>query len=118
MKRPEREHGSPNARDKTEPPGRPLLPFLPYSPVVYHAGDREYGFGHANHSRNRTNQGEDGMRVDLPPHPPTDLMHKGKLDGFCLVSSDSDVTRLAQRLREDGLVVYGFGERKTPEAVP
>ena len=45
-----------------------------------------------------------------------DLMHKGKLDGVCLVSSDSDFTRLAQRLREDGLVVYGFGERKTPEA--
>jgi uncharacterized LabA/DUF88 family protein len=45
-----------------------------------------------------------------------DLMHKGKLDGFCLISSDSDFTRLAQRLREDGLKVYGFGERKTPEA--
>ena len=45
-----------------------------------------------------------------------DLMHKGTLDGFCLISSDSDFTRLAQRLREDGLVVYGFGERKTPEA--
>ena len=45
-----------------------------------------------------------------------DLMHKGKLDGFCLISSDSDFTRLAQRLREDSLVVYGFGERKTPEA--
>ena len=45
-----------------------------------------------------------------------DLMHKGKLDGYCLVSSDSDFTRLAQRLREDGLLVYGFGERKTPEA--
>ena len=45
-----------------------------------------------------------------------DMMHKGRLDGFCLVSSDSDFTRLAQRLREDGLVVYGFGERKTPEA--
>ncbi len=45
-----------------------------------------------------------------------DLMHKGMLDGVCLVSSDSDFTRLAQRLREDGLRVYGFGERKTPEA--
>ena len=45
-----------------------------------------------------------------------DLLHKGRLDGVCLVSSDSDFTRLAQRLREDGLVVYGFGERKTPEA--
>ena len=45
-----------------------------------------------------------------------DLLHKGRLDGVCLVSSDSDFTRLAQRLREDGLAVYGFGERKTPEA--
>ena len=45
-----------------------------------------------------------------------DLMHRGGLDGFCLVSSDSDFTRLAQRLREDGAVVYGFGAKKTPEA--
>lgn len=44
-----------------------------------------------------------------------DLMHNGNMDGFCLVSSDSDFTRLAQRLREDGQLVYGFGERKTPE---
>ena len=45
-----------------------------------------------------------------------DLMHKGNLDGFCLVSSDSDFTRLAQRLREEGMVVYGFGEHKAVEA--
>jgi hypothetical protein len=45
-----------------------------------------------------------------------DLLHGGKLDGFCLVSSDSDFTRLATRIREAGLVVYGFGEKKTPEA--
>lgn len=45
-----------------------------------------------------------------------DLLHNDRLDGFCLVSSDSDFTRLAQRLREDGMAVYGFGERKTPEA--
>ena len=45
-----------------------------------------------------------------------DLMSKGNLDGVCLISSDSDFTRLAQRLREEGLTVYGFGERKTPEA--
>lgn len=44
-----------------------------------------------------------------------DLLHEGKLDGFCLVSSDSDFTRLATRIRESGLTVYGFGERKTPE---
>jgi len=45
-----------------------------------------------------------------------DLLYSGNLDGFCLVSSDSDFTRLAKRIREDGLVVYGFGERKTPAA--
>ena len=45
-----------------------------------------------------------------------DLLHKERLDGFCIVSSDSDFTRLATRIREDGLVVYGFGEQKTPEA--
>lgn len=44
-----------------------------------------------------------------------DLMYTGRFDGFCLVSSDSDFTRLAQRLREEGLMVYGFGEEKTPE---
>lgn len=44
-----------------------------------------------------------------------DLLHAGKLDGFCLVSSDSDFTRLAARIREQGLTVYGFGERKTPK---
>ena len=45
-----------------------------------------------------------------------DLMYKGTLDGVVLVSSDSDFTRLAQRLREEGLEVYGFGERKAVEA--
>jgi uncharacterized LabA/DUF88 family protein len=45
-----------------------------------------------------------------------DLMHRGGLDGFCLVTSDSDFTRLAQRLREEGLAVYGLGEKKTPQA--
>lgn len=44
-----------------------------------------------------------------------DLLYTGRFDGFCLVSSDSDFTRLAQRLREEGLVVYGFGEGKTPD---
>ena len=44
-----------------------------------------------------------------------DLMYTGRFDGMCLVSSDSDFTRLAQRLREEGLTVYGFGEHKTPD---
>ncbi len=45
-----------------------------------------------------------------------DLLHTRDLDGFCLISSDSDFTRLASRLREEGLVVYGFGRQKTPKA--
>jgi uncharacterized LabA/DUF88 family protein len=45
-----------------------------------------------------------------------DLLHSGRLDGFCLVSSDSDFTRLAARIREQGIDVFGFGEQKTPES--
>ncbi len=45
-----------------------------------------------------------------------DLLYTENFDGFCIVSSDSDFTRLASRLREAGLAVYGFGEQKTPEA--
>lgn len=45
-----------------------------------------------------------------------DILHDDNIDGFCIVSSDSDFTRLSTRIRENGLVVYGFGEKKTPEA--
>ena len=45
-----------------------------------------------------------------------DLLHSGRFDGFCLVSSDSDFTRLAARIREEGVDVFGFGEQKTPES--
>jgi uncharacterized LabA/DUF88 family protein len=45
-----------------------------------------------------------------------DLLHSGRFDGFCLVSSDSDFTRLAARIREQGVHVFGFGEQKTPES--
>lgn len=44
-----------------------------------------------------------------------DLLYTRNFDAFCIVSSDSDFTRLANRIRESGLTVYGFGERKTPE---
>ncbi|WP_300074271.1 NYN domain-containing protein [uncultured Ruegeria sp.] len=44
-----------------------------------------------------------------------DILHGGRFDGFVLVSSDSDFTSLANRLREDGLMVIGIGEKKTPE---
>ena len=45
-----------------------------------------------------------------------DLLYTKRFEGFCLVSSDSDFTRLASRIREEGLLVYGLGEKKTPKA--
>jgi uncharacterized LabA/DUF88 family protein len=45
-----------------------------------------------------------------------DLLYTRRFQGFCIVSSDSDFTRLASRIREEGVTVYGLGERKTPEA--
>jgi NYN domain/OST-HTH/LOTUS domain len=45
-----------------------------------------------------------------------DLLHTGRFDGFCLVSSDSDFTRLAARIREQGIDVFGIGQTKTPES--
>lgn len=45
-----------------------------------------------------------------------DILYSGQVDGFCIVSSDSDFTRLAARLRESGMLVVGMGERKTPKA--
>ena len=44
-----------------------------------------------------------------------DILYSGKVDGFCIVSNDSDFTRLATRLREAGMKVFGFGEKKTPK---
>jgi hypothetical protein len=57
------------------------------------------------------NSGDIALVIDA-----MDLLHSGRFDGFCLVSSDSDFTRLASRIREEGAVVYGFGEQKTPES--
>ena len=45
-----------------------------------------------------------------------DLLYTSNFDGFCIVSSDSDFTKLASRIRESGLLVYGFGEKKTPSS--
>jgi hypothetical protein len=45
-----------------------------------------------------------------------DILHSDQVDGYCLVSSDSDYTRLATRIRESGLLVVGIGEKKTPRA--
>jgi uncharacterized LabA/DUF88 family protein len=45
-----------------------------------------------------------------------DLLHSGRFNGFCIVSSDGDFTRLAARIREQGIDVFGFGEQRTPES--
>jgi uncharacterized LabA/DUF88 family protein len=58
----------------------------------------------------RKNSTDAAMIIDA-----MDLLYTNKFDGFCIVSSDSDYTKLASRIREAGLVVYGFGEKKTPE---
>ncbi len=55
------------------------------------------------------NSSDSAMIIDA-----MDILYSGKVDGFCLVSSDSDFTRLATRLREAGMRVIGIGERKTP----
>ena len=57
------------------------------------------------------NSGDIALVIDA-----MDLLHSGRFDGFCLVSSDADFTRLASRVREEGVDVYGFGEQKTPES--
>ncbi len=58
------------------------------------------------------NASDIGMVIDA-----MDIMHTGRFDGFVLVSSDSDFTALANRIREQGLEVIGIGEKKTPESL-
>jgi NYN domain/OST-HTH/LOTUS domain len=58
----------------------------------------------------RKNATDSAMIIDA-----MDLLYTAPLDGFCIVSSDSDFTRLAARIRESGKLAYGFGEKKTPE---
>ena len=57
------------------------------------------------------NSSESALIIDA-----MDLLYTRRFDGFCLISSDSDFTGLALRIREEGLMVLGFGEQKTPEA--
>ncbi|MDD4847334.1 MAG: NYN domain-containing protein [Bacteroidales bacterium] len=56
------------------------------------------------------NSSDSAMIIDA-----MDILYTGKVDGFCIVSSDSDFTKLAIRLRESGMKVFGFGEQKTPQ---
>ena len=70
-----------------------------------------HAFAHQHSNSKGKNASDIALVIDA-----MDMMHKRKLDGVVLVSSDSDFTRLAQRLCEEGLVVDGFGERKVVEA--
>src|ERR1700754_2507677 len=58
------------------------------------------------------NSSDSAMIIDA-----MDILYSGKVDGFCIVSSDSDFTRLAIRLREAGMKVIGIGEKKTPSSL-
>lgn len=75
---------------------------------------RDLGLVMHQQSANTTgkNASDIGLVIDA-----MDILHAGKVDGFVLVSSDSDFTRLASRIREDGLQVIGIGEAKTPESL-
>ena len=88
---------SPNQRLKSWTEILPKFAIDPYQQFAYTSGK---------------NASDIAMVIDA-----MDLLHSGRLDGFCLVSSDSDFTRLASRLREQGADVYGFGEQKTPESL-
>ena len=68
------------------------------------------------HQETANTQGKNASDIGLVIDA-MDILHQRRFDGFVLVSSDSDFTALANRLREDGLMVIGIGERKTPEAL-
>jgi len=84
------------------------------TPNLKHWKDRLLGYGIQPMQQFAYTQGKNAtdsaMIIDA-----MDLLYTEKLDGFCIVSSDSDFTRLAARVREAGLLVLGFGERKTPK---
>ncbi len=72
--------------------------------------------GLVTHQQSANTKGKNASDIGLVIDA-MDILHAGKFDGFVLVSSDSDFTRLASRIREDGLEVIGIGEAKTPEAL-
>ncbi|SPH16687.1 hypothetical protein DEA8626_00198 [Defluviimonas aquaemixtae] len=72
--------------------------------------------GLVTHQQSANTKGKNASDIGLVIDA-MDILLAGKFDGFVLVSSDSDFTRLASRIREDGLEVIGIGEAKTPEAL-
>ncbi|TMM54816.1 NYN domain-containing protein [Sulfitobacter sabulilitoris] len=78
--------------------------------------DQILGLGLVAHQETANTQGKNASDIGLVIDA-MDILHGGRFDGFVLVSSDSDFTALANRLREDGLLVVGIGEKKAPEAL-
>ncbi len=76
---------------------------------------RQADFGIVPHHQPANTVGKNASDIALVIDA-MDLMHSARFDGFVLVSSDSDFTRLASRIREQGLDVYGIGQQKTPDA--
>jgi hypothetical protein len=78
--------------------------------------DKARSLGLVMHQQSANTKGKNASDIGLVIDA-MDILHQGKVDGFVLVSSDSDFTRLASRIREDGLQVIGVGEEKTPESL-
>ena len=78
--------------------------------------DKARSLGLVMHQQSANTKGKNASDIGLVIDA-MDILHAGKVDGFVLVSSDSDFTRLASRIREDGLQVIGIGEAKTPESL-
>ena len=78
--------------------------------------DKARSLGLVMHQQSANTKGKNASDIGLVIDA-MDILHAGKVDGFVLVSSDSDFTRLASRIREDGLQVIGVGEKKTPESL-
>jgi uncharacterized LabA/DUF88 family protein len=75
---------------------------------------KNLSLGFVAHQQTSSTSGKNASDIGLVIDA-MDILHGGRFDGFVLVSSDSDFTSLANRLREDGLTVIGIGEKKTPE---
>ena len=86
------------------------------SQALGHWKDQARDLGLVMHQQSANTKGKNASDIGLVIDA-MDILHAGKVDGFVLVSSDSDFTRLASRIREDGLQVIGIGESKTPESL-
>lgn len=86
------------------------------SPSLSQWKEQARDLGLVMHQQSANTKGKNASDIGLVIDA-MDILHAGKVDGFVLVSSDSDFTRLASRIREDGLQVIGIGEAKTPESL-